>query len=213
MYQCTKCLKHGFHFERQYRPEDFLEGKPSSLIWVVGLNPKTEEGNSDSRTKAELESYFVPGQEFYSYFRDFKSVSRVVFEGFGQEKGTAHTDIVKCGSQRFPTGKVGDELVKCCGEYLRNQINTHTPRLVVCNGSPVSRYVKSILPPNEDPTNTETSYWTKVNDVDVCIVLSGFIGRIDNFARRRLGVEIEERLEESLSRRADDNLQSLTDVA
>lgn len=201
-FTCTKCHDlGGYSFERNYAPEDFLEGKRSSDIWIVGLNPKTVIGFNHSDTKEDLEGYFVPGEKFYSYFRDFRIVSETLFDGFGREGGTAHTDIVKCGSEGFPGGKVGAELVKRCSGYLHKQVIEYKPRVIVCNGSPVSKYVKGQFPEKTCITNTDTSYWTAVDDVDVCIVLSGFIGRIDNYARKRLGVEIDDRLEESKTRR------------
>jgi len=132
-----------------------------------------------------------------------------VFDGFGRDQGTAHTDIVKCGSKRFPKGKQGSEMVRHCSGYLKDQIVSHSPRLIICNGSPVSSYIQSVFPRTDDPTNSETSYWARISGVEVCIVLSGFIGRIDNFARRRLGVEVEARLKESIERRPGDARNTL----
>ena len=37
---CNKCAEYGLKFKRQYNPDEFLEGKPNSLIWIIGLNPK-----------------------------------------------------------------------------------------------------------------------------------------------------------------------------
>jgi len=118
--KCSKC-QHlgGYKFEREYAPEDFLEGKRSSEIWIVGLNPATEVGSNDHGSKEDLQNYFVPGENFYSYFRAFRRVSDLVYDGFGLETGTAHTDIVKCGSKSFPSGKVGAELVSNCSPYLK----------------------------------------------------------------------------------------------
>lgn len=200
---CNKC-NHlgGFKFEREYSPEEFLEGKRSSEIWIVGLNPATEVGSNGPGSKEELQSYFVPGEKFYSYFRDFRRVSDLVYDGFGLEGGTAHTDIVKCGSKSFPSGKAGAELVNNCSPYLKKQIISFKPRLLICNGRPVSNYMQQQFPASCDPSNTETSYWATVEGVDICIVLSGFIGRIDNWARKRLGVEIDARFAESKKRRA-----------
>lgn len=199
---CTKCHDLGeYSFDRQYAPTEFLEGKRSSDVWIVGLNPATEIGFNHSATKKDLEEYFVPGEHFYSYFRNFRNVSEIVYNGFGREFGTAHTDIVKCGSKRFPGGKIGAELVHRCSGYLHKQVIEHKPRLIICNGSPVSKYLKKQFQPNTEGNKSKTSYWTTVEDVDVCIVLSGFIGRIDNYARKRLGAEIELRLKESKIRR------------
>ena len=37
--------------------------------------------------------------------------------------------------------------------------------------------------------DTETSYWTEFEGQLVCVVLSGYIGRIDNYSKRRLGMD------------------------
>ncbi len=139
-------------------------------------------------------------EPYYRYFEDFRHVSKLVYDGFGQEGGTAHTDIVKCSSKGFPTGRQGAELVHNCADYLKQQITQYMPRLIICNGSPVSRYIQDEFPRNDDSTNTQTSYWATVEDIDMCVILTGFIGRIDNYSRRRLGVEIEARLTESEQR-------------
>jgi len=187
---CSKC-QHlgGYKFEREYAPEDFLEGKRSSEIWIVGLNPATEVGSNDQ----DLQNYFVPGEKFYSYFRDFRRVSDLGYDGFGLEAGTAHTDIVKCGSKSFPSGKFGAELVSNCSPYLKKsspylkkQIISFKPRLLICNGRPVSNYMQQQFPASNDSSNTTTSYWSEVEGVDICIVLSGFIGRIDNWQEKDL---------------------------
>lgn len=200
-YTCERC-KHlgGYRFDRRYSPDEFLEGKRSSKVWIVGLNPAWDMGENHDSTRDELENYFVPGKRFYRYFEDFRHVSEQLYNGFGQEGGTAHTDIVKCGSKRFPSGKRGAELVHHCADYLKRQITQYKPRLIICNGSPVSHYVQKEFPRIDDPSDTPTSYWTSVDGVEMCVVLTGFIGRIDNYSRRRLGVEIEARLVESSQR-------------
>ena len=195
---CNRC-KHlgGFHFDRRYAPNEWLEGKRSSKVWIVGLNPATPIGENLDKTREDLENFFVPGKPFYRYFEDFRHVSKQVYDGFGHENGTAHTDIVKCGSKRFPGGRDGAELVHQCADYLKQQIMEFKPQLIICNGSPVSSYVrKEFPPPDEDAEGQLTSYWTAVEGVEICIVLTGFIGRIDNYSRRRLGVEIDARLAE-----------------
>ena len=198
-HRCNKCEnvdEAGYRFDRKYAPTDCLLGKRSSKIWIIGLNPATERGEIDTNTINDLESYFDREGPLSSYFRDFRNVSKRVFDGFGEEGGTAFTDIVKCGSKRFPGGKVGRQLIENCSDYLKELILELKPQLVICNGSPVSNYMKGVFPPNSDVSNTPTSYWTDTEGVEMCVVLTGFIGRIDNYSRQRLGVEIENRLTE-----------------
>lgn len=195
---CEDCVHlGGYRFERNYHPKQFLEGKRSSEIWIVGLNPAQEIGFQHSKTREQLEKYYDSGETFDPYIRKFKNVSKILYEGLGKEGGTATTDLVKCASKAFPGGAKGAELVANCSEYLKTQILEYKPRLILCNGRPVSDYVKKQFPKNKELDNTDTSYWTTVDDVVVCVVLSGFIGRIDNYARKRLGYEIEMRLDES----------------
>lgn len=40
---CNKCAEYGLKFKREYNPDEFLEGKPNSLIWIIGLNPKKDK--------------------------------------------------------------------------------------------------------------------------------------------------------------------------
>ena len=69
------------------------------------------------------------------------------------------------------------------------QPKQHT--IIICNGSEVSAEIKRLLPPpNGTPANA-TSYHHKTNERSVVVVLSGFIGRIDNYSKRRLGQEID----------------------
>ncbi len=189
-YECSKCKTYGLKYERRYKPSDFLAGKRDSLILIVGLNPK---GGLDKKSKIgikELKNYFdgnIP-----PYFRDFRKVSEKLYSLFGKDKGVAHTDIVKCSSNRFPPknckGKEAKIIVNNCKEYLEKQIKKFHPRIVICNGSLVSKMIKRIIEPR---TNYVTSYIGSFDGNEIAVILSGFIGRIDNYAKLRLGKEIE----------------------
>lgn len=192
---CNRCTDHGFIFERNYAPEDFIEGALDSRVWIVGLNPKDEGTGPDLRHPADLAAHFSEGP-LHSYFADFQTASELLFAGLGQPLGTAHTDIVKCASKSFPKGKVGSAMLRNCSPVLAEQLRRHRPRIVVCNGTQVSRFVKALLKPPATFTSNETSYWTEFEGQRVCVVLSGYIGRIDNYSKRRLGAEIERRLAE-----------------
>ena len=201
MYICDRCSKYGVRFERGYLPDEYLEGKPNSPVWIIGLNPANTEDWVDTRSVQDLETYFDDPTRVHSYFRDFKAVSEPLYDALGSDRGTAHTDLVKCSSMKFPppgtTGKGATEIIKNCGGYLQAQIARHRPTVLVCNGAQVSKFIRSLFPPENDSADEATSYWTEVEGRKVCVVLSGFIGRIDNYSRRRLGIEIESRLAEA----------------
>jgi len=201
MHDCTKCQQYGMRFKRNYLPVEFIEGKKDSQIWIVGLNPAAEQDWEDPRTTEDLEKYFDVPDDIHGYFKDFKTVSEVLFGNFGKNGGTAHTDLVKCSSKSFPPktakGKTTAIVIDNCKGFLEEQIKTHKPKIIVCNGVEVSRFMLNFLPPPSDYTKAQTSYWSNIGQATVCVVLSGFIGRIDNFAKRRLGAEIEKRLRET----------------
>ncbi len=200
MYECAECSEYGFHFKRGYQPVDFIEGKKNSLVWIVGLNPAVDQNWVDERTSKDLDGYFTDLETVHSYFKNFKSVSETLFENLGKDFGTAHTDIVKCSSKSFPPesakGRKAKQVISNCKKFLEKQINDHKPKIIVCNGAEVSKFMLTFLPPPTDFTTNQTSYWSSIGKEDVCVVLSGFIGRIDNYAKRRLGIEIEKRLKE-----------------
>ncbi len=202
MHECTNCQEYGFSFNRAYRPDEFIEGKQDSIIWIVGLNPAADFNWRDERSTGDLEVYFDQKNSVHSYFRDFRSVSPLLFDLLGTAKGAAHTDIVKCSSRSFPppgvTGKQIETVITSCKVFLEKQIRTHKPKIIVCNGARVSLFMLEFLPPPLGETGNSTSYWTSLEGEAVCIVLSGFIGRIDTYARRRLGQEIEFRIKEAL---------------
>lgn len=193
MHTCDKCQKFGLRFQRQYRPEEYVEGDPRSPVWIIGLNPKKEVGWQDSgRTIDNLKDYF--SGRVHSYFRNFREVSERLHNSLGQPGGTAHTDIVKCSSMNWPPSKdkkAGPAIVENCTPYLRQQIDQFKPRMIVCNGADVCRAITRVLPPERELAPGATGYFSSSVDYRVCVVLSGFIGRIDNYARRRLGADID----------------------
>jgi len=196
MNQCNKCHEYGLQFNRSYKPEEFLEGKVNSDVWIVGLNPGQEEAWTDEpRNVDDLADCFNDLEDIHSYFKDFKKVSPKLFAKFGKNNGVAHTDLVKCSSKNWPPKlckgiKNQRQLINNCKGYLEQQIDLHKPKMIICNGAPVSHQIKEILQINK--WLSDTSYESDRGDgTKVVIVLSGFIGRIDDFSKRRLGYEIE----------------------
>lgn len=195
---CEKCEDYSkeFCFRRQYEPEEFVWGKANSLVWIVGLNPKYRPGY-EKQTTAELERYFNTSEKNRSYYQDFRKVSPKLFEMLGKDNGVAHTDIVRCFSNEFPPkgcrGKEVRKIISNCTPHFEKLLQKLMPRLVICNGSPVCKVVKTIIAPIQEK---DTFYRGKYNNSDIVVVLSGFVGRIDNYAKRRLGQEIEKVMEE-----------------
>ncbi|MDO8548821.1 MAG: hypothetical protein Q7S39_01540 [Ignavibacteria bacterium] len=74
---------------------------------------------------------------------------------------------------------------------MQKQIEVYKPKMIICNGADVCRRIKEIIHPISEVKGTDTYYIGEINGSKVTIVLSGFIGRIDNYSKRRLGKEIE----------------------
>ena len=82
------------------------------------------------------------------------------------------------------------EIIANCSGYLKQQIEIHKPKIIICNGADVSSKLLELYPP-ETTRQKHTSYRVQNDKRDFAVVLSGFIGRIDDYAKRRLGQEIE----------------------
>jgi len=207
MNTCHRCSSLGLRFERQYEPHEFIEGDPASRVWIIGLNPAEDPAWVDPRQRSELLRYFDDPAKVHTYFKQFKVVSERLFSLLGKNGGVAHTDLVKCSSYSWPpenaNGADRAKIISNCAGYLQLQIDTHSPELIVCNGSEVSSEVRRLLPPPVGtPVNATNYVHTRPNGNTVTVVLSGFIGRIDNYAKRRLGVEIESLLPAGLRNEA-----------
>ncbi len=199
---CDKCRNYGLSFRTTHNvsPVDAIDGNLNADIWIIGLNPKNRIGHIEERSLADFKSFNPNG---HPYFRDFKKVSEKLYKNWEHDnRNIAHTDLVKCFSDTFPP-KNGDKgknnsrtIIDNCIDYLKMQILTHKPKMIICNGSPVCWEMIRLLPP-EPNTNLDnlTSYCANVDNHAFWIVLSGFIGRIDNRNKRRLGMEIEQIIE------------------
>jgi hypothetical protein len=200
MFECNRCREHGLFFERQYAPEDAIVGHPTAPVWIIGLNPRGPEGyNPRNETAEYLRAYFQSGN-VHRYYDDFQKVSPRLFNLLGDPRGVSSTDLVKCCSEAFPpktTGRGGATfLVQQCTQYLENQIRKFKPRVLICNGAAVSDAIKKRFPPTGmQDEKSLTSYQVTLPDIDFAVVLSGFIKRIDDYVKRRLGQEIEKHLD------------------
>ncbi|MGO8987274.1 MAG: uracil-DNA glycosylase family protein [bacterium] len=189
---CNKCAEYGLKFKREYNPDEFLEGKPNSLIWIIGLNPKKDKRFKLPSSLCDCIDYFEG--KVHPYFKDFKEVFPPLYDLFGKRHGLAHTDLVKCPSKEFPpkniSQKDGEKIIENCGAYLKKQISRSRPKILICNGSSVCNYIIKTFPPVSRKDEHPTSYIKTIGGNETAIVLAGFIGRIDNYAKRRLGKEI-----------------------
>lgn len=210
---CNKCSEFGLSFRATHiKPTDYLEGERNADIWIIGLNPKGEIDHLEERTIEEFEKFRPNSSDRnHSYFNDFSKVSAKLYANFTDEKKSriAHTDLIKCFSPSFPPDIKGpdgqqkkvniESVIQNCSKHLIRQLIEFKPKVIICNGSPVSREILKIFPPETNENlNTITSYQTTLKDTDhkFWIVLSGFIGRIDDRNKRRLGKEIESILSE-----------------
>jgi len=194
MHNCNKCKEFGLEFNRHYKPNQFIEGKLSSKIWIIGIQPAVDVGWTDEERKAkDLAGYFNDIEDIHRYFKDFERVSPRLFKMFGKAQGVASTDLVKCSSKKWPPenckGKQATQIINNCKPYLFEQIAKYKPKMIICNGAPTSHKVQEVL--EVDDWLSETAYESTIEGAKVIVVLSGFIGRLDNFSRRRLGYEIE----------------------
>jgi hypothetical protein len=200
---CDKCVNLGLGFySTNIQPHEYIEGRRNAAIWIIGLNPKGEIGREETRTVEEFENF---SPQSHPYFKDFSKVSQKLYTNFNSNNSrVAHTDLIKCFSKSFPPiiHKDGQEtiadtesLIRNCSEHLIQQLHQYKPKVIICNGSPVSWEVLKMFPPKtEENWNTITSYQTSLKDTGhkFWVVLSGYIGRIDDRNKRRLGKEIEQ---------------------
>jgi uracil-DNA glycosylase len=201
---CNLCSDHQLRFERNYEPHEFIEGNRNARMWIIGLNPAEDMEWIDERTAEHLIYRFDDRNRIPKYFKQFEVVSKRIYDLLGTEQGVAHTDLVKCSSPRWPPEGVSNSgrkaIIQNCTNYLQRQLTEFSPEIIICNGCEVSETIRSLLPPQNDIPTTATNYTHKTNDgKQIVVVLSGFIGRLDNYSKRRLGAEIESLLDTQLN--------------
>lgn len=202
---CDKCKEYGFKFCTAYgiKPNHLIEGNPKADIWIIGLNPKDDKDYVDDEgyiEKRDIEGLRIHKPNNHNYFQPFRTVSENLFANWESENSNvAHTDLVKCASKTFPDkSKIRRNIIANCIEYLKWQIEEYKPKMIICNGSDVCNQIIRIYKPQKnDKAEILTSYCVNTDDHKMWIVLSGFVGRIDNRNRRRLGKEIEEIIEKA----------------
>ncbi len=204
---CDRCAKFGLCYQTTSNstPEDYIWGNPFAEVWIIGLNPKLGSAPQIiTETKQDFAN-FKP-ENSHPYFDDFKKVSSILYNNFQNSNNVAHTDLLKCASENFPPTKKrkdNETIIANCFYYLEQQIDTYKPKVIICNGSPVSwEFFKKFNPPTQNSWKEITSYKTtrESGKHNFWIIASGFIGRIDDWSKRRLGIEIEKIC-------ADENIQ------
>lgn len=192
---CNNCNSFGLSFDRAYEPQQAIAGSRNSRIWIIGLNPAQDQDWIDQRQINDLINYFGNQATVHRYFKRFRIVSETLYNQFGADHGVAHTDLVKCFSPTWPpegvTAQGRSQIIANCTSHLQGQLREFSPEIIICNGSEVSAEVKRLLPPSPNTSSQATTYTYEDGERSIQIVLSGFIGRIDNYSKRRLGVEIE----------------------
>jgi hypothetical protein len=206
---CEKCAHLGLRFSSIHiQPHEYIEGKSNAEIWVIGLNPKGSIGGIESRNIQAFEDFKPnPKGKEHSYFHDFRKVSSKLYDNYlSTDSNVAFTDLVKCFSLSFPLKNhrkhETNAIINNCSTHLHLQINQYKPKVIICNGSFVCKEMIRLFPPQGN-TESElpmlTSYKTRLilenRTHEFWIILSGFIGRIDDRNKRRLGNEIEAILE------------------
>ena len=199
---CDKCKNYRLEFRSKYNisPIDFIDGNVNADIWIIGLNPKNQIGHIEERSLNDFKLFNPNG---HPYFKNFRKVSRRLYKNWEREdRNIAHTDLVKCFSETFPPENREDQrnsqrnIIDNCVGYLKEQILTYKPKIIICNGSAVCWEMIRFFPPRQNyDLDSLTSYCANIDNQDFWIVLSGFIGRIDNRNKRRLGMEIEQIIE------------------
>lgn len=205
--KCDSCKDLGLTFHSTtISPDEYIEGSADAKIWIVGLNPKADIGKIETRTKQEFIDF---NPNIHPYFHDFKKVSAKLYANWqSADNNVAHTDLVKCFSQTFPPSLSNknidkEKIINNCKRHLFHQIKKHKPKIIICNGTNVCNEMIKFFPPENqtEPVKYLTSYQTSYiddnnNRFQFWIILSGFIGRIDDRNKRRLGKELEKIIEE-----------------
>jgi uracil-DNA glycosylase len=130
-----------------FDPSKAIEGDPNSPIWIIGLNPKTEERDHISNSLNPMDwsktNWNAP------HFRRLQGVIGKEWHScLFKDGGIAHTDLVKCGSPQYSAAAKG--AVESCRGFLVNQIQTHKPKLLLILSSDAARIIEEKMVHPED---------------------------------------------------------------
>lgn len=140
-----------------FNPCTAIEGDPTSPIWIISLNPKTnpkthekKSGKTNPITWENLKRT-VPEIRRIPHFRRLEDViGKVRFEEILQPKGIAHTDVLKCGSPAFTV--LEKPAVDFCIEFFLSQLKIYKPKILLVNSSDASRIIASTAKLKENVT-------------------------------------------------------------
>jgi hypothetical protein len=152
--------------------------------------------------KDQLREYFLQNT-IHPSFEEFNKVSERLYariKSIGE--GVCYTCVFRCYSEGAVWKTHGEwannlrEIYRNCFDNLVTQIDQYAchMKLILCNGAKVVDAVRKALsmcgfaPVTDHFTSTEYGR----NGQNIFMINSGSIERIDDFARRRLGHEIEQ---------------------
>lgn len=180
---CNSCPMPNRFGSPNFDPLEAVEGDPNSPIWIVSLNPKTEE---DDHARGEPNPInWADTDPAAPHFIRLKGILGTQWYGrLFQQDGIAHTDIVKCGSPSFTSIEVS--AIQYCVRFFFAQVKVHKPRLLLVLSSEAARIIAEEARLGE--ANTEGWWQFGTTKEESCyVVLSGYSApRQERYARLRL---------------------------
>lgn len=177
----TTCPMPGAYGRPEFCPANAVEGHSDSPIWIVALNPKTqEEDHVDDQPNPITWTNTNPRAP---HFVRLKGILGPWYESLFQSKGVAHTDIVKCGSPGFTSLEAN--AVQFCKAFFLAQIRKHKPKLLLVLSSEAARIIAKEAKLCDE--KTEGSWKFDIESDPCYVVLSGYSApRQERYAKLRL---------------------------
>ncbi|MES2352900.1 MAG: uracil-DNA glycosylase family protein [Pseudomonadota bacterium] len=165
-----------------FDPTTAVEGDPNSPIWIVALNPKTEEEDHVSGGNNPI-TWKDTNPSAPHFMRLQGILGPDWYPKLFQPKGIAHTDIVKCGSPAFTL--IEANAVPVCHEFFLAQIKKHKPKLLLVLSSYAARIIAKDAGLSDDATE---GAWKFGEEGEFCyVVLSGYSApQQERYAKLRL---------------------------
>lgn len=176
---CPMKAKYGIP---DFNPLDAVEGFPKSPVWIVALNPKTEEEDHERGKSNPMQ--WNTTEPKARHFSRLKGILGPWYDQLFKKDGIAHTDIVKCGSPAFTS--IEAEAVQHCKSYFIEQIKKHKPKLLLVLSSDAARIIAKEAELPDDVT--EGTWKVGEQEDEFCfVILSGYSGpRQERYAKLRL---------------------------
>ncbi|MBS4212448.1 uracil-DNA glycosylase family protein [Neobacillus rhizophilus] len=215
---CIYSISCKTNYNRDYNPTEFFFGYPNSKIWLIGVNPAGPVEQSGNHFVGDKLNHFIHGFSLENdknkykqtdYFGRFQKVSMKLFNLFGKENGVAHTDLVKCFSPSWTSDSFKDldssialkNIISNCTNHLKSQLDSKDlefPKIIICHGRPVADVISKLIPNPVLSDGSSIKYTSYIGsykkgeeNYNVIIINTGMIHRLDDYAKSRLGKEIE----------------------